>query len=154
MFSVASNFDDELPARLAGMEVDELFGSCDAAPVGHGRPRAMIPMLLAVGVPDAIGDSTVGKKTLVLRLGALRASLWYMLAVALAYAALPILVAAGLPLAPALAAASLSPLALWRIWCVRADRALRPESWESFTFWSVAMLILTAAAEIAGFLLR
>jgi hypothetical protein len=37
---------------------------------------------------------------------------------------------------------------------VRADRALRPESWESFTFWSVAMLILTAAAEIAGFLLR
>jgi hypothetical protein len=43
MFSVASNFDDELPGRLAGMEVDELFGSCDDAPVGHGRPRAMIP---------------------------------------------------------------------------------------------------------------
>lgn len=43
MFSVASNFDDELPGRVAGMEVDELFGSCDDAPVGHGRPRAMIP---------------------------------------------------------------------------------------------------------------
>jgi collagenase-like PrtC family protease len=43
MFSVASNFDDELPDRLTGMEVDEVFGSCDDAPVGHGRPRAMIP---------------------------------------------------------------------------------------------------------------
>ena len=43
MFSVASNFDDELPAQLTGMEVDELFGSCDDAPVGHGRPRAMVP---------------------------------------------------------------------------------------------------------------
>ena len=43
MFSVASNFDDELPGRLAGLEVDELVGSCDDAPVGHGRPRAMIP---------------------------------------------------------------------------------------------------------------
>jgi hypothetical protein len=27
MFSVASNLDDEL--RLAGMEMDEVFGSCD-----------------------------------------------------------------------------------------------------------------------------
>lgn len=43
MFSVASNFDDGLPERLAGMEVEELFGSCDDAPVGHGRPHAMIP---------------------------------------------------------------------------------------------------------------
>jgi collagenase-like PrtC family protease len=43
MFSVASNFDNELPAQLQGMEVDELFGSCDDAPVGHGRPRAMVP---------------------------------------------------------------------------------------------------------------
>src|SRR5512145_930790 len=43
MFSVASHFDDELPGRVAGMEVDELFGSCDDTPVGHGRPLAMIP---------------------------------------------------------------------------------------------------------------
>jgi collagenase-like PrtC family protease len=43
MFSVATNYDDDLPRRLAGMEVDEVFGSCDQAPVGHGRPRAMVP---------------------------------------------------------------------------------------------------------------
>jgi hypothetical protein len=29
----------------------------------------------------------------------------------------------------------------------------RPESWESLTFWSVALLTLTAAADLAGFLL-
>jgi len=43
MFSVASNFDDDLTGRLTGMEVDELFGSCDDASVGRGRPHAMIP---------------------------------------------------------------------------------------------------------------
>lgn len=32
MFSVASNFDDALPGRLAGLDVDELFGACDESP--------------------------------------------------------------------------------------------------------------------------
>ena len=43
MFSVASNFDDALPARLEGLDVDELFGACDESPLGHGRPRAVTP---------------------------------------------------------------------------------------------------------------
>lgn len=43
MFSVATNFDDDLPGRLAGLEVDELFGACDDSPLGHGRPRAITP---------------------------------------------------------------------------------------------------------------
>jgi hypothetical protein len=47
----------------------------------------------------------------------------------------------------------LAPLAAWRIWCASGARALRPENWESLTFWSVALLTLTAAAEITGFLL-
>jgi 1,4-dihydroxy-2-naphthoate octaprenyltransferase len=110
-------------------------------------------MLLAVGVPDSVGDSTVGKQTLVLRLGGLRAARWYMMAVAMAFAALPVLVGAGLPLAVAGTAALLVPLAAWRIWCASGGRALRPERWESLTFWSVALLVLTATAEIAGFLL-
>lgn len=41
MFSVASNFDDELVQRLAGLPVDELFGAIDSSPLGHGRPRAL-----------------------------------------------------------------------------------------------------------------
>jgi collagenase-like PrtC family protease len=43
MFSVATNFDDELPRRLAGLPVTELFGACDGAPVGNGRPHAVTP---------------------------------------------------------------------------------------------------------------
>lgn len=41
MFSVATNFDNDLPERLKDLEVLELFGSCDDAPVGHGRPRVV-----------------------------------------------------------------------------------------------------------------
>ncbi|MBI4083907.1 MAG: U32 family peptidase [Candidatus Lambdaproteobacteria bacterium] len=43
MFSVATNFDDALPDRLQGLDVTELFGSCDDTPVGHGRPRLLTP---------------------------------------------------------------------------------------------------------------
>ncbi len=43
MFSVATNFDDGLPRRLTGLEVDELFGACDDSPLGHGRPRVVTP---------------------------------------------------------------------------------------------------------------
>jgi 1,4-dihydroxy-2-naphthoate octaprenyltransferase len=110
-------------------------------------------MLLAVGVPDAVGDLAVGKRTLVLRLGGARAVRWHLTMLAVAYAILPILVAAGLPVTVALAAASLAPVTLWRILRARGGQALRPDSWESLTFWSVALLTLTAAAELAGFLL-
>lgn len=43
MFSVATNFDDDLPGQLKGLEVDELFGASDDSPVGHGRPHAATP---------------------------------------------------------------------------------------------------------------
>jgi 1,4-dihydroxy-2-naphthoate octaprenyltransferase len=110
-------------------------------------------MILAVEVPDAMGDSMVGKRTLAVRLGRPRVVRLYATVVVLAYAALPVLVAAGLPLVVALVTALLAPLAAWRIWCVRGSWALRPENWEGFTFWAAALLVLTAAAEIAGFLL-
>jgi 1,4-dihydroxy-2-naphthoate octaprenyltransferase len=110
-------------------------------------------MLLAVGVPDRVGDAAAGKRTLVVRLGGARSVRWYATAVAIAFASLPILAAAGLPLPVALAAGLLAPVAIWRIWWNRSGQALQPESWESLTFWSVALLTLTAAAEVAGFLL-
>jgi hypothetical protein len=92
-------------------------------------------------------------RTLAVRLGRPRVVRLYAAVVVIAYAALPVLMAAGLPLAVALATALLAPLAAWRIWCVRDGWALRPESWEGFTFWAAALLVLTAAAEIVGFLL-
>lgn len=43
MFSVATNFDDDLPRRLTGLDVSEFFGALDDSPLGHGRPRAVTP---------------------------------------------------------------------------------------------------------------
>ena len=43
VFSVATNFDDDLPRRLMGLGVEELFGACDNSPLGHGRPLAVTP---------------------------------------------------------------------------------------------------------------
>ena len=33
----------DLPHRLAGLAVHELFGACDQTPLGHGRPHAVTP---------------------------------------------------------------------------------------------------------------
>jgi 1,4-dihydroxy-2-naphthoate octaprenyltransferase len=107
-------------------------------------------MLLAIEVPDAAGDRAVGKRTLVVRLGTERATRLYMLTVAAAYASLPVLAAAGLPKALALAAAVPAPVALWRITRTRAGDFRRPERWESVTFWAVALLVGTAVVELVG----
>lgn len=62
-YSVATNFDDELPRRLAGLEVHELFGACDQTPLGHGRPRAVTPPVTWRQLErhvDRCRDSTIG----------------------------------------------------------------------------------------------
>ena len=107
-------------------------------------------MLLAIEVPDAAGDRAVGKRTLVVRLGAKRATRLYILTVAAAYASLPVLAATGLPKGIALAAAVPAPVALWRIRRTRAGDFWRPERWESVTFWAVTLLVGTAVAELVG----
>ena len=62
-YSVATNFDDDLPRRLAGLDVHELFGACDQTPLGHGRPRVVTPPVtwrqLARHV-DCCNDSKIG----------------------------------------------------------------------------------------------
>lgn len=109
-------------------------------------------MMVAIEFPDAAGDRAVGKCTLVVRLGADRAMRLYVVTVATAYASLPVLVAVGLPSAIALAAALPAPVALWRISRMCAGDFRRPECWESLAFWSVALLIGTALAELVGIL--
>lgn len=107
-------------------------------------------MLLAIEFPDAAGDRAVGKRTLVVRLGAERATRLYVLTVAAAYGSLPVLTAAGLPKAIALAAVVPSPIALWRITRACAGDFRLPARWESVTFWAVALLMGTAMAELVG----
>ena len=108
-------------------------------------------MLLAIEFPDAAGDAATGKRTLVVRLGAARAARLYTGVTAAAYAWLPIAVVLGLPMHVALAAAIVAPIALWRI--VRIGDHRDPAAFERLTFFSVFLLVATAAAELAAFVL-
>jgi 1,4-dihydroxy-2-naphthoate octaprenyltransferase len=109
-----------------------------------------LAMLLAIEFPDQTGDAAVGKRTLVVRLGAERGARLYALVVAAAYLMLPALVWAGLPGAIAAAAAAPAPLAAWRIRRVLAGDFRDPRRWEALTFWAVALLVATSVAELGA----
>ena len=105
-------------------------------------------MTLAIEFPDAAGDAATGKRTLVVRLGARTAARLYIAATALAFIWPVVMLAGGLPTRVAIATAAPAPLALWRILRVR-DHA-DPSAYEQMTFWAVALLIVTSAAELVA----
>ncbi len=109
-------------------------------------------MLLAIEFPDAAGDATVGKRTLVVRLGAARAARLHAEVLAAAYATLPLLVLLGLPPTVAAAVGLSAPLAAWQSW--RVLRAVKTPSpgWNGPAFWSIALLLSASAAETLAFL--
>jgi len=110
-------------------------------------------MLLAVEFPDAAGDAATGKRTLVVRLGDDRAARLYQIALVAAYALLMLAVAAGLPPWAALCALAPSPIAAWQFARMQRGAYRDRASWESLAFWSVALLVATAAGELAGFVI-
>ena len=110
-------------------------------------------MLLAIEFPDAAGDAATGKRTLVVRHGAEWAAMLYRRVVIAAYLSLPLLVAAGLPARVGGAALLTSPLAAWQVARMRRGAFRDPARWESLAFWSVALLITTAVAELAAFVI-
>jgi len=109
-------------------------------------------MLLSINFPDAAGDAVTGKRTLVVRLGSEQAARLYVAILSAAYLSLPLLVWSGLPLPVALAAGLLAPAAAWQIWRVRRGAWANPAAWDSLAFWSIGLLMGTAALETAAFL--
>jgi 1,4-dihydroxy-2-naphthoate octaprenyltransferase len=107
-------------------------------------------MLLAIEFPDAAGDAATGKRTLVVRLGGPWAARLYVLVVSLAYLTLPIWVSFGLPPRLAIAVSTTAPLAAWQVTRVAGGAWREPDRWESVGFWSVALMIATAIAQILG----
>jgi 1,4-dihydroxy-2-naphthoate octaprenyltransferase len=107
-------------------------------------------MLLAIEFPDAASDAAVGKRTLVVRLGALPAARLYAATTLAAFGALPLLARAGLPARVAAAPVLLAPIAIWQ--SVRVARGAYGDSarWGSVAFWAVALLIASAGAELAA----
>lgn len=108
-------------------------------------------MLLTIEFPDAAGDAAVGKRTLVVRLGApLAAALCRAVLVAV-YGSIPFLVMAGLPSSVGLGVAALSPIAAWQFWRLGAGAWGDAGQWESLAFRAVGLLVATTAAELAVF---
>jgi 1,4-dihydroxy-2-naphthoate octaprenyltransferase len=109
-------------------------------------------MLLAIEFPDASGDAVVGKRTLVVRLGGMRAARLHALALLAAYAALPLLVGLGLPVLVAASVALGAPVAAWQAWRMLHGAWADPARWNSLGFWAVALLVGTTMAELLAFL--
>ncbi len=110
-------------------------------------------MLLAIEFPDAAGDAVVGKRTLVVQMGALPAARLYAALTLAAFGALPLWAMAGLPARVALAPVVLTPVAVWQ--AARVARGGYGDSarWGSIAFWSVALLIAAAGLELGATLL-
>jgi 1,4-dihydroxy-2-naphthoate octaprenyltransferase len=109
-------------------------------------------MLLAVEFPDAVGDTTVGKRTLVVRLGGMRAARLHALALLMAYGMLPLLVSSGLPVLVAGSVGLGAPVAAWQAWRVLSGAWADPVSWNSLGFWAIVLLMGTTTAELLSFL--
>lgn len=108
-------------------------------------------MILVINFPDAAGDRATGKDTLVIRLGAARAARLHGIVLALAYASLPLLWSGGVPGLVVLALALPLPLALWLGWRVQRGAGERPEAWNSLGFWSIGLLMASAALAAAAY---
>jgi len=110
-------------------------------------------MLLAIEFPDAAGDAATGKQTLVVRHGAEWAARLYQGVIIAVYLSLPLLVTVGLPSIVAGCALLTAPIGAWQVLRMRRGAFRDPARWDSIAFWSVALLMLTSAAELVGFLL-
>ena len=108
-------------------------------------------MLIAIEFPDEAGDTATGKRTLVVRLGARTAARLYGVTTAAAYACFPLALAAGMPRSVVLAGLVPAPIAVWRI--VRLSDHRDPAAHERMTFVAVALVVATALAELAGWLM-
>lgn len=110
-------------------------------------------MLVAVSVPDEAGDRAVGKRTLVVSVGRRRAALAYVMAVALAYLALPLIALAGVPWPVAVAPLIAAPIAAWNVWGALRGRWDDPTAWERLGFWSIGQLVASAGLMLAAFVM-
>jgi 1,4-dihydroxy-2-naphthoate octaprenyltransferase len=108
-------------------------------------------MLLAIELPDAAGDAVAGKRTLVVRVGAVAGARLYAALTIAAFGALPLLAqGALLPARVALAPLVFAPLAIWQAVRVVRGGYADPARWDSVAFWSVALLAGSAGAALVA----
>ena len=127
--------------------------------VAHVPILAIIPlcflqfnMLVSVAIPDAEGDRSVNKRTLVVVLGQATTAQLFLLILGLAYASLPFLVWMGLPLLVGFAFAMSFPLGFWLGYLMLHRAWLYPKQRSKLALLNIAILLCAATFEIGAFL--
>lgn len=110
-------------------------------------------MILSVHWPDVEGDLTVGKRTLVVRLGRPLTARLYRAILASVYLSVPLLIFLGLPFGVGTAILLPLPVALWLFWQMKQKYFESSSHWGHLAFFSIALLMGTAALELVVFLL-
>jgi 1,4-dihydroxy-2-naphthoate octaprenyltransferase len=109
-------------------------------------------MILAVEFPDELGDAAVGKRTLVVRMGAGPAGVLYIFILVLPYVSLLWLTRVGMPGRAALALLALAPLAAYLVVSVARGGHFQPRAWNRIAFLTTALLVGSALLELGAFL--
>jgi 1,4-dihydroxy-2-naphthoate octaprenyltransferase len=109
-------------------------------------------MILVINFPDAAGDRSAGKRTLVLRLGSARAARLHRALLVAAYLPTPLLVWLGLPPLVAAALWLPLPLAVWLAWRMARGEWRDRTRWSGLAFWSIGLLMMTGGLELVAWL--
>lgn len=128
-------------------------GRVDAWTVATVAPLCALQfvMLVAVSLPDAVGDAAVGKRTLAVRLGRRKAARLAAGALTAAYAlGLPLALRAGMPPVAGLAYLAWLPLAAWQARRLATGVRESDGPWDSLSFWSIGLVVGSAATVAAG----
>jgi hypothetical protein len=100
-----------------------------------------------------MGDSTAGKRTLVVRLGGAQAIRLHNGLMLAAYASLPLLLAVGIHPLIVAALTIPAPVALWQAWRLARGAWCDPGSWNNLGFWAIGLPVGSAAAVAFAYLL-
>jgi 1,4-dihydroxy-2-naphthoate octaprenyltransferase len=109
-----------------------------------------IVRMVVMNLLDHEGDAVVGKRTLVLAVGATRAPYLYAAGQALAYGSLPLLVALGLPATVAFAIALTLPLSAWQTRRLIAGAHRERATGNNVVFWASTHVALVVVATSFG----
>jgi 1,4-dihydroxy-2-naphthoate octaprenyltransferase len=112
-----------------------------------------VDMMLILNLPDEIGDSKAGKRTLVVQLGGARAIRLHNGLVLAAYASLPLLLAVGIHPLIVAALTIPAPVALWQAWRLARGAWRDPGGWNNLGFWAIGLPVGSAAAVAFAYLL-
>jgi 1,4-dihydroxy-2-naphthoate octaprenyltransferase len=128
-------------------------GHVDAWAVATVAPLCALQfvMLVAVSLPDAVGDAAVGKRTLAVRFGRRRTARLAAAVLAGAYAlGLPLALRAGMPEVAGMAYLAWLPLAIWQAWRLATRVSESGGPWDSLSFWSIGLVVGSAATVALG----